>query len=165
MNSGFDRLQNTWKINFRFALEQVVYVSDFYFWYSVCTKLTLQKMLFNLQIISIHFYPQYLKHFNLSWRSKLLVVDCIIKEETYLSVNENRKSAASAFSLSACGLRTTKKSRQTAKHPVFLRIQVCASSQTKGLDRGWKWRTRLGMGVWGSHTLCLWDSSATLKQF
>ena len=38
MNSGFDRIQNTRKINFRFALEQVLYVLDFYFWYSVCAQ-------------------------------------------------------------------------------------------------------------------------------
>ena len=28
--------------------------------------------------------------------------------------------------------------------PYFLHIQVCASSQTKGLERGWKQRARLG---------------------
>ena len=33
---------------------------------------------------------------------------------------------------------------QTAKQSVFLRIQVRASSQTKGVERGWKQRTRLG---------------------
>ena len=32
----------------------------------------------------------------------------------------------------------------TAKQSVFLRIQVRASSQTKGLERGWKQRARLG---------------------
>ena len=35
-------------------------------------------------------------------------------------------------------------SRQTAKQSAFLRIQVRASSQTKGLERGWKQRERLG---------------------
>ena len=34
--------------------------------------------------------------------------------------------------------------RQTAKQSVFLRIQVRASCQTKGLERGWKQRARLG---------------------
>ena len=50
----------------------------------------------------------------------------------------------------------------TTKQSVFLRIQVHASSQTKGLERGWKQRARLGRdakntvfitrptGVWGS---------------
>ena len=33
---------------------------------------------------------------------------------------------------------------KTAKQSVFLSIQVCASSQTKGLERGWKRRVRLG---------------------
>ena len=33
---------------------------------------------------------------------------------------------------------------QTAEQSVFLRIQVRASSQTKGLERGWKQRARLG---------------------
>ena len=34
--------------------------------------------------------------------------------------------------------------QQTAKQSVFLRIQVRASSQTKGLERGWKQRARPG---------------------
>ena len=34
--------------------------------------------------------------------------------------------------------------RWTTKQSVFLRIQVHASSQTKGLERGWKQRARLG---------------------
>ena len=38
-------------------------------------------------------------------------------------------------------------SRQTAKQSAFLRIQVRASSQTKGLERGWKQRARLGRDV------------------
>ena len=33
---------------------------------------------------------------------------------------------------------------KTAKQSVFLRIHVRASSQTKGLERGWKQRARLG---------------------
>ena len=33
---------------------------------------------------------------------------------------------------------------ETAKHSVFLRIQVSESSQTKGLEQGWKRRARLG---------------------
>ena len=33
---------------------------------------------------------------------------------------------------------------ETAKQSVFLRIQVRANSQTKGLERGWKQRARLG---------------------
>ena len=33
---------------------------------------------------------------------------------------------------------------ETAKQSVFLRIQVRASTQTKGLERGWKQRARLG---------------------
>ena len=146
------------KLSFRFGTSTIG-IKFLFLVQCMCTKLTLQKMLFNLQIISIHFYPQYLKHFYFPWRSKLSVVDCIIKEETYLSVNENRKSAASAFPLSACGLKTTKKIK------VFLRIQVRASSQTKGLEHGWKGRARLGIGVWGSRASCMWDSSATLNQF
>ena len=34
-----------------------------------------------------------------------------------------------------------------AKQSVFLHIQVCTSSQTKGLERGWKQRARLGRVV------------------
>ena len=41
------------------------------------------------------------------------------------------------------GRRTWGRS-QTPKQSVFLRIQVRASSQTKGLERGWKRRVRLG---------------------
>ena len=33
---------------------------------------------------------------------------------------------------------------ETAKQSVFLHIQVCESNQTKGLERGWKQRARLG---------------------
>ena len=45
--------------------------------------------------------------------------------------------------------------RQTAKQSVFLRIQVCTSSQTKGLERGWKQRARLGRDAFSpaSHAL------------
>ena len=32
----------------------------------------------------------------------------------------------------------------TAKQFIFFSIQVCANSQTKGLERGWKQRVRLG---------------------
>lgn len=46
--------------------------------------------------------------------------------------------------------------KYTAKRFVFLCIQVCANSQTKGLERVLKWRARQGrtlkiraLGVWG----------------
>ena len=41
---------------------------------------------------------------------------------------------------------------KTAKQSVFLRIQVWASSQTKGRERGWKQRARLGKGFLSPHT-------------
>ena len=57
--------------------------------------------------------------------------------------------------------------------PYFLHIQASASSQIKGLERGWKWRVRLRRdanltcptGVWGSHASRAEDSYATLYWF
>ena len=59
---------------------------------------------------------------------------------------------------------------RTAKQSVFLRIQVRANSQTKGLELSWKQRGRLGRdanGVQGSRASSGWDSYfyATLNRF
>ena len=61
----------------------------------------------------------------------------------------------------------------TAKQPIFLCIQVRMSSQTKGLERGWKQRVRLGRDAKNSLAsqalrACearAQDSYATLYQF
>ena len=79
------------------------------------------------------------------------------------SLARSREARFARQNRRACSQASKQKGKWTAKQSVFLRIQVRASSQTKGLEQGWKQRARLGRDA--KNTNCVLKQQPHILQF